>query len=306
MNVFFKFFNYLFNKPIVLLIILWDRCARIIPDKLFLSVKFRMMMGYWMDFNNPKTYNEKIQWLKLNYRHPGLTRMVDKVDAKIYVTEVLGTNDNIIPTIAVYNSLNEIEWDKLPEQFVIKCTQGSGDFLICRDRALFDISSAKAMLGKYFKRNYYWASREWPYKNIKPRIIVEKYMEDESGYELKDYKWFCFHGEPKLLFIATDRNNLHEETKFDFYDSEFNHLDVRNGHPNSSKKLIKPQGFEEMKRLAAKLSEGHPHLRVDFYDINGKVYFGELTFFHWGGFVAFDPKIWDERLGDMIDLSKLL
>ena len=305
MNKFSKALYYLFNKPNVLLIFLWDRCARIIPDKLFLSVKFRLIMGYWMDFNNPQTYNEKIQWLKLNYRHPGLTRMVDKVDAKNYVSEVLTNDDNIIPTIGVYNNLNEIEWNKLPEQFVIKCTHGSGDLLICRDRDTFDVSYAKTMLGKYLKRNYYWTSREWPYKNVKPRIIVEKYMEDESGYELKDYKWFCFNGEPKLLFIATDRNNPHDETKFDFYDSEFNHIDVRNGHPNSSKTLVKPRGFEEMKRLASKLSEGHPHLRVDFYDVNGKVYFGELTFFHWGGFVPFEPQIWDKKLGAMIDLSKV-
>ena len=259
-------------------------------------------MGYWMDFDHPQTYNEKLQWLKLHNRLPIYTAMVDKVEVKRYVEDILGTKENIIPTIAVYDSIDVIEWDKLPKQFVIKCTQGSGDFVICRDRDEFDITKAKGVLRKYFKRNYYWASREWPYKNVPHRIIVEKYMEDESGYELKDYKWFCFDGEPKFLFVASDRTSEDEETKFDFYDMDFNHLDIKNGHPNSNRIIDKPKGFDEMKRIAGLLSKGHPHLRVDLYDINGAVYFGELTFFHWGGFVPFEPESWDYKLGELIKL----
>ena len=157
---------------------------------------------------------------------------------------------------------------------------------------------------EHLKENYYWQHREWPYKDVKPCIFAEKYMVDESGYELKDYKWFCFDGEPKVLFIAQDRENENEDTKFDFYDMAFNHLPIKNGHPNANAIKEKPDGFEEMYNLAQVLSKGIPHVRVDFYNINGKIYFGELTLFHWSGFVKFEPKEWDKIFGDWIKLPK--
>lgn len=277
------------------------RIAPIIPDRTFLKMLFRIRMSYKLNLDNPQTYSEKLQWLKLNNRKPEYTQMVDKVGAKEYVANIIG-GEYIIPTIGVWDSVDDIDFDKLPNQFVLKCTHDSGGIVICPDKSKLDINAAKRKLKRGLKKNFYSQNREWPYKNVVPRIIGEQYMVDESGYELKDYKWFCFDGVPKALFIATDRGVEGEETKFDFFDADFNHLPFTNGHPNANRQILKPKGFEEMKRLAAKLSAGHPHLRVDFYDINGKIYFGELTFYHWSGTTPFEPIEWDYKFGEWIKL----
>lgn len=227
--------------------------------------------------------------------------MVDKCLAKEYVANIIG-KEYIIPTIAVYNTVEEIDWSLLPNQFVIKCTHDSGGIVICKDKSKLDIEQAKAVLERGLTRHYFNLNREWPYKNVKRRLICEEYKEDESGFELKDYKWFCFNGVPRAMFIASDRQDKTVETKFDFFDMDFNHLPFTNGHPNANREIRKPKGFEEMKRLAAKLSQGLPHVRVDFYDINGKIYFGELTFYHWSGMVPFVPEEWDYKFGEWIEL----
>lgn len=275
----------------------------LLPDKLYLLLQFRRKLGYWMDFNNPVTYNEKLQWLKLYYREAICTNMVDKYEAKNYVANIIG-EEYIIPTLGMWDSFDEIDFDKLPDQFVLKTTHDSGGVVICKDKKELDIETAKKKITKSLKRDYYMGTREWPYKNVPHRIIAEQYMVDESGYELKDYKWFCFDGKVKALFIATDRGNPDTDTKFDFFDENFNHLPFTNGHPNANREIPKPRGFEEMKRLAEVLSRDIPHLRVDFYDINGKIYFGELTFFHWSGFVPFTPKEWDVTFGNWIKLPQ--
>lgn len=280
------------------------RTARLFPDELYLKMLFPLRTGYKLNLKNPQTFNEKLQWLKLNNRKPEMVKMVDKVDAKEYVANIIG-EEYIIPTLGVYNSVDEIDFNKLPNQFVLKCTHDSGGIVICSDKSKLDIEAAKDKLRRGMKVNYYYQNREWPYKQVKPRIIAEQYMVDESGYELKDYKFFCFDGEVKLLFIASDRGSKTEETKFDFFDTEFNHLPFTNGHPNSKKKIAKPQGFEEMKKIAALLSKGHPHLRVDLYDINGKIYFGELTFYHWSGMTPFEPIEWDYKFGKLITLPDI-
>lgn len=277
--------------------------AKLWSDKFFLSAIFPLRVGYKLNIKNPTTYNEKLQWLKLYYRKPIMSTMVDKIEAKNYVSKIIGS-EFIIPTIAIYSSVDEIDWDKLPKQFVLKCTHDSGGIVVCKNKDNLNIEVAKKKLRAGLKTSYYALNREWPYKNVIPRIIAEHYMEDESGYELKDYKWFCFDGEPKALFIASDRQVKGEETKFDFFDADFNHLPFTNGHPNTSKEIKKPAGFETMKKLAAQLSKGFPHLRVDFYDINGKVYFGELTFYHWSGMKPFIPRDWDYKFGEMISLPK--
>ena len=277
--------------------------APLLPTKMYVKMLFRAYMGYKLDLDSPKTYNEKLQWLKVHYKNDEYTKMVDKVDAKEYVAAIIG-KDHIIPTLGVYDNANEIDFDALPNQFVLKCTHDSGVIIICKDKTTLDKKMAIKRLNKNLRRKYYRWSKEWPYKDVKPRIIAEQYMVDESGYELKDYKFFCFNGEPKALFIASDRSNANEETKFDFFDMEFNHLPFTNGHPNSNKEIKKPEGFETMKYLAAKLSKGIPHVRVDFYDINGRVYFGEMTFFHWSGLVPFDPKEWDYKFGSWLELPK--
>lgn len=272
-------------------------------DKLYLKIKWKLRMGSSLDLRNPRTFNEKIQWLKLYDRKPIYTTMVDKYEAKKYVASIIG-EEYIIPTLGIFNKVDDIDFDSLPNQFVLKCTHDSGGIVICKDKSKFDINVAKQTLNKYLHRRYYWRNREWPYKNVKPRIIAEQYMEDSKYHELRDYKFFCFDGEVKALFIASDRQKKGEETKFDFFDADYNHLDLRNGHPNSEVLPAKPQSFELMKQLAAKLSKGTPHVRVDFYEVNGKCYFGELTFSHWSGLVGFEPEEWDNTFGEWIKIPK--
>lgn len=281
--------------------------SRLVPDRLFLMLKFRYKMGQWLWLsrkNQPKTYNGKLQWLKLYDRQPIYTTMVDKSAAKEYVASIIG-EEHIIKTLGVWERFDDIDFDALPRQFVLKTTHDSGGVVVCRDKATLDREAARQKLEASLRRDYYLGTREWPYKDVSHRILAEEYMVDESGYELKDYKWFCFNGEPRALFIATDRSNPDEDTKFDFFDADFRHLPFTNGHPNASRPIAKPTSFEEMKTLARKLSQGMPHLRVDFYDINGKIYFGELTFYHWSGFVKFEPKEWDTTFGDWLDLKQM-
>lgn len=250
-----------------------------ISDEQFLKRKFKSIFGYDLNLDNPITYSEKIQWLKLYDRNPEYTKMVDKFLVKDYVEKKIGVN-YIIPTLGVWESFDEIEFEKLPNQFVLKTTHDSGGVVICTDKSKFNKKKARKKLNKSLKNNYYSVSKEWPYKNVIPRIIAEEYMVDESGYELKDYKFFCFNGKVKAMFIASNRQG-DGETKFDFYDEKFNHLPFTNGHPNSLIEIKKPSSFDEMIILSEKLSTNIPHVRVDFYDVNGKVYFGELTFYHW-------------------------
>lgn len=261
-------------------------------------------MGKKLNLSNPRTFNEKIQWLKLYDRKSIYTTMVDKILAKKYVADIIG-DEYIIPTFATYDNPDQIDFEKLPNQFVLKCNHGCGDMCICSDKNSIDTESVRMSLKKGMSHDYYMQWREWPYKNVNRRIICEQYMVDESGYELKDYKFFCFNGKPVYLFVATDRQTKGEETKFDFFDMNFNHLPLTNGHPNNPKGVNKPKGFEKMKELAAKLSAGVPHLRVDFYDVNGEIYFGELTFSHWSGLVPFHPECWDLKFGELIDLPNI-
>lgn len=275
---------------------------KFIPDIIFLKLLWYKTFGYKLNLKNPETYNEKLQWLKLYDRDPKYTKMVDKYTVRKYIAKKIG-EEYLIPLIGVWDKVEEIDFNSLPCQFVLKTTHDSGGVIVCKDKDKLDINKARRFLKDHLKTNYYILNREWPYKNIKPQIICEKYMEDESGYELKDYKFFCFNGEPKFMYIATDRNTPNEETKFDFFDDEFNHLPFENGHPNSKKSLKKPECFDKMIDLAKKLSKNIPHVRVDFYEINKKIYFGELTFYHWSGMVPFKPKEWDYKLGQYIDLT---
>lgn len=279
---------------------IWHRVGLIFGDEIYVRVEYFIVFGKRLRLKNPQTYSEKLQWLKLHEGDPIYTRMVDKAEAKKYVTEIIG-EEYIIPTYGVWNHFDEIDFDKLPDQFVLKTTHDSGGVIICKDKKTLDKNAAKVKLEKSLKNDYYYTSKEWPYKNVVPRIIAEKYMEDESG-ELCDYKLFCFDGKMKALFIATDRFTLGEETKFDFFDENFNHLPFTNGHPNATKPIKKPESFQQMKDLAEKLSQKIPHVRVDFYCTNGKIYFGELTFFHWGGFKRFEPEEWDFKFGEWFKL----
>ncbi len=289
------------------IIYIFDRCgiSRMIPDQAYLKMKYKANFGKKLDLKHPKTYNEKLQWLKLYDRNPEYTEMVDKYMAKDYVEQRIG-KEYIIPTLGVWEHAEDIDFDSLPNQFVLKCTHDSGGLVICRNKATLNQEDARKKLAKALKQDFYFLGREWPYRNVKKRIIAEEYVEDEATKELRDYKFFCFDGVAKALFIATDRQKEGEEVKFDFYDIDFKHLDFRQGHPNAAVSPAKPETFDEMRQLAEKLSKGIPHLRVDFYEVNGKAYFGELTFYHHQGMVPFDPEEWDETFGNWIKLPEKL
>lgn len=269
-----------------------------LSDELYLKIAFKARLNKSLNINEPHSFNEKLQWLKLYDRNPLYTNLVDKYEVRKYISQTIG-KEYLIPIIGVWDKFEDIDFSKLPDKFVLKCTHDSGGLVICKDKYKLDTEMARKKINKCLKRNFYYSGREWPYKNVKPRIVCEKYMVDESGTELKDYKFFCFNGEPKALFVATDRDI---DTRFDFYDMNFNHLPVMQHYKNGVKKVFKPKGFDEMIKLAAQLSKDIPHVRVDFYDINGKVYFGELTFYHFSGFQKFEPEKYDALFGSWIQL----
>lgn len=274
-----------------------------LPDDKYLKLSFRATMGKKLNLNAPQTFNEKLQWLKLHDRKPVYTQMVDKYEVKKYVADTIG-EEYIIPTLGVWDKFEDIDFDSLPNQFVLKCTHDSGGLVICTDKSKFDYKSAKKKINKCLKRNYYYLNREWPYKNVKPRIIAEKYMVDESGYELKDYKLFCFGGKVKCYKIDFNRFIEHHANYYDVNGKllEFGELICA---PNYDKELEQPLNIKEMVHLAEELSSGNCFLRVDFYEVDNKIYFGELTFFPASGFGKFVPDEWDYKLGEWIRLPEI-
>ena len=278
----------------------WAALGRLnwMPDKWYLSLIFRSKMGYWMNWKNPKTFNEKLQWLKIHDRNPLYTTLVDKYEVRKYIAEKIG-EEYLIPLLGVWNSPNEIDFKTLPNQFVLKCTHDSGSVIICKDKANFNTEKAKKHLKDHLAINYYYSAREWPYKNVKPRIIAEKYIEDEN-HELNDYKFFCFNGKVKFLQVDYDRFTEHHRN---LYDPQWNQLPFSIQYPSKKNTIIKkPRGYEEMLKIAEALSKGFPHARIDFYGINGSIYFGEITFYHGAGFEQFTPSEWDEKMGNLIKL----
>src|SRR5699024_1618333 len=269
-----------------------------LPDDIYLKAIYRARMHKKLNLKNPITFNEKLQWLKINDRKPEYTQMVDKYEVRKYIEAQIG-EEYLIPLLGVYDTFEEIDFDKLPNQFVLKCTHDSGGLVICKDKSTLNVEEAKEKINKSMNRNYYYNLREWPYKNVKPRIVCEKYMVDESGYELKDYKLFCFDGAPKAMFVATNRG---VDTRFDFFDTDFNHMPVEQEYKNATTKIKRPKSLDEMIKLSKVLSKGLRHIRVDFYDINGKIYFGELTFYHFSGLKKFVLNKYDEVFGNWLKL----
>lgn len=270
-------------------------------DEDFLKMQFKNVFGYELDLENPQTFSEKLQWLKLYDRNPLYTTLVDKAAVKDYVAEKIGA-EYIIPTIGVWDNFDEIDFDSLPNQFVLKCTHDSGGLVICKDKSKLNLRKAKRKIEKSLKRNYYDQNREWPYKNVKPRILAEKYMEDgNSGDSLSVYKIMTFGGEPKI--IQTIQNDKKANETIDYFDCEWNLLDLKQNFPNSATPLSRPKKLDTMLALARKMSEGFAFLRVDFYEINEKVYFSEYTFYSDSGLAKFTPAKWDKILGDSIVLT---
>ena len=275
-------------------------CFNWLPDESYLKMCFRIRLGNRLNLNNPKTFNEKLQWLKINDRNPVYSQLTDKYEVRSFVSETIG-DEYLIPLIGVWNGVDEIDFDALPQRFVLKCTHDSQSVVTCRDKLNFDIKKAKEFLNSRMSKNYFYGGREYQYKNIKPRIIGERYIEESDG-QLKDYKLFCFNGIPKIMLVVSDRGI--NKTKFDFFDMQFNKLPIRQYYPNSSQKIECPRNFGAMIKLSEKLTKNFVHCRADFYEVNGKVYFGELTFTHFCGFVPFEPIEWDYKLGSWIELSR--
>lgn len=274
---------------------------RYIPDKTYLQIYYFLQFGKLCDFKNPTTFNEKLNWLKINNRDSLYTKLVDKYEVKEYVEKVIG-GGYTIPTLGVWEHFDDINFDMLPDQFVLKCTHDSEGLVIVKDKSKMDRNAAREKIETALRHNFYYVGREWPYKNVHPRIIAEQYMEDHIDKELRDYKFYCFDGIPKIMYIASNRNSGH--VNFDFYDMEFNHLDITQKYPNASEPLRKPEHFKEMVGLAKKLSNGFPHVRVDFYEVDSKVYFGELTFFSMSGLTPFKPAKWDKIMGSWLTLPQ--
>lgn len=273
-----------------------------LPDTLRIRIMWNKWMDYPLNLKHPKTFNEKLQWMKLNDRNPLYTKLVDKYAVKEYVKDIIGAQ-YIIPTLAVWDSVEEMDISKLPNQFVLKTTHDSGGVCICKDKKNFDITAARSKLNKSLNFDYYKLASEWPYKNVPRRIIAEQYLEDDRYHELRDYKFFCFSGHVKALFIATERQSR-KEPYFSFFDRDYNYLGITQGHPQPPIPPEKPDNYELMIELAEKLSNGFPQVRVDFYEVNGKVYFGELTFFHHSGIVPFEPQKWDDIFGEWFVLPE--
>lgn len=270
-----------------------------IPDKLYLQMLYQVRMGEKLDLQNPRTFDEKLQWLKLYDRKPEYIMMADKYEVRKYVESKLGER-YLIPLLGVWNSVEEIDFSMLPEQYVLKCTHDSGSVLICKEKNTFDIQLAKQKLEKTLKTNYFYPSREWPYKNIRPRIIAEKYMTDESRVELKDYKIYTFGGEPYLIQVDFGRFINH---KRNLYTTSWQYIDEEIEYPRDpSVHIERPECLEEMLECSRKLAEGTASLRTDFYSINDRIYFGEITFYQEAGFAHFSSEGFARELGDMIVL----
>lgn len=272
-------------------------------DADFLKMMFKARMGAELDLENPKTFNEKLQWLKLHNRRPEYTQMVDKFGAKEYVASVIG-DEYIIPTIGVWDRAEDIDFDSLPNQFVLKCTHDSGGLVICKDKDELDIEHTKERLKHALKTKFYASGREWVYQGVTPRIIAEKYMEDSETKELRDYKFFCFDGVCKCFKIDVNRFAGHSAN---YYDEKGNLLDFGETMcpPDQNQRIVLPESLQKMITLAEQLSSGIPFVRVDFYDVDGNIYFGELTFYPASGFGSFTDINWDLQLGEWIDLNSV-
>lgn len=270
-----------------------------IPNKPYLKMVYKIKTGKKLNLDDPKTFCDKLNWLKLNNIHPEYTDLVDKVKVREYVNNIMG-RDMFFPLYGTWDHYSDIDFDKLPDKFVLKCNHDSASVNVIKDKSRMNHKELEKFYEGRLKINPYNMGREYPYKDVKPKIIAEKFMVPDGQNDINDYKFFCFDGKPELMFVATDRS---EDCRFDFYDMDFNHLDIENIHPNSDKPIAKPEKFEEMKELAAKLTQGFKFVRLDLYEINGEIYFGEYTFFHAGGFWPFYPEKYEKIFGDLINLD---
>lgn len=286
---------YYLTHPSIVVAILLSKLS----DRYAIEYRWKQCMSYPLNLDNPQTFTEKLNWLKLHDRNPLYHKLVDKYEVKQWVAERIG-GEYVVKNYALYNSVDEIDFDKLPNNFVLKCTHNSGGMIICRDKSTLDIVKTKEMLlNRLNVRDYSNMNKEWVYKDVRPRIIAEELLEDNSFDELVNYKFWCFNGEPYIMYITVKTDDIWEN----FYDMDFQLLDISHGFRKYEGRIDKPVAFEQMKEIARKLSLGIPHVRVDLYQIKGQVKFSELTFYDWGGFRAIQPIEWDYRVGSWLDLD---
>lgn len=276
----------------------------LISDKRLIKKRFKERLGREIELDNPVKYNDKLQWLKLNWYDPLATKCADKYLVREVVTERIGEG-YLNELHDVFEFVEEIDINKLPNSFVLKGTHGSGLNIICKDKSKLNWDEEFKKMRRWFKYNYYWQNREWVYKDIKPRIICEKFIEQEAGAELRDYRFFCFNGEPKFIsvdFSITDKS----KTRRNLYDLSWNLVNGEISYPKElSIKVDKPFKLDEMIELSRKLSSGFPHARVDFYYINEKIIFGEITFFHQSGMGKINPIEFEEEIGNWLNLTEV-
>lgn len=273
-------------------------------DERYLKLTYRLMIGKKLNLNNPQTFNEKLQWLKIHDRNYQYTNLVDKIEAKKIVGKVIG-EEYIIPTLEICDSFDEIDWEKLPNRFIIKCNHNSGGVIVVNDKKDLDKDSLRTHFNKLLKKNYYYNGREYPYKNIKPKIMIEENIQNaNTKKQIDDYKLMCFNGKVKCSFVCSNRDSK-EGLCVNFYDEDWNPMPFERHYPKNKQEFPKPKEYNKMVELAEKLSKNIPFVRVDFYVVNDKIYFGELTFYPGSGMEEFTPDEWDYILGTWLDISKI-
>ena len=299
-NLFEKIAYGIKNPRLVALQFIGDSFWRRIDDETFLKFEYKAWMGKTLHLNPPVTFNEKIQWLKLHDRKPIYTVLVDKYEVRNYIKEKIGEK-YLVPLIGVWEKSEDVDFNALPNQFVLKPTHTSGNVFICRNKADIDEKKIKKMLDEWLKREYYWGNREWPYKNVQPRLIAEKMIDSN----IVDYKFYCFDGEPKLLYLSQGLED-HSTAAISFFDLNLKKLPFgRSDYRPFDTEVIRPSNFDEMINIAKILSKGFPFVRVDLYSVNNKIYFSELTLHPCAGYMPFQPEEYDRKLGDMLKLPQI-
>lgn len=296
----FRKLKILFNPPL-LFHKLRIKCSRLYADRVTIEELWNRCMDYELNLDNPRTFNEKMQWLKLYFRDPLYTILADKYESKKWISSNIG-QQYVVPILGVFRTFDEINFDELPNQFVLKCNHDCGSVIVCKDKSKFDIFKAKQKLEKHLSMDFFLPYREWCYKDIPRRIICEQYMQNEGNAELTDYKFFCFNGIPKFLYVSYGLS--HWEKAFinymnlDWTPAPFHRPDF----PAFKEIPPKPSKFDEMLEISKEISALFPFVRVDFYQINDQIYISELTFYPGAGLDKFIPEIWDTKIGDMLIL----
>lgn len=284
-----------------ILIILLTRLSKLFDDVTYVRLMYFLVFKSKINLNNPERFNEKLNWLKLNNRNPIFTKMADKYLVKSYVADIIGS-EYIVPCYGYWSHIKDIEFDKLPDRFFLKSTHDSGGGILVDKTIGVDYKVIRRRFsGRVLKRrNWYWHLREWPYKDIQPAVIAEEYLDEGTGRELHDYKFYCFDGVPMYMYITNKGKCIREN----FYDMDFRPVDISHNYERTTPEYNKPENFDKMKELAARLSQGHPFIRIDFFNVSGKLYFGEFTFYDWGGMKPLNDK-WEVKLGKLINLDLL-